>query len=301
MGFYLNKVFKSGFKMNLYESYKAVKESWYHRVVSSILKAGPLPEHVGFIMDGNRRYARSRSLKTIDGHSQGFEKLGEVLRWCHGLGINQVSVFAFSLENFKRSQMEIVDLMELAREKFSGILKEKQKIDEYGVRIRFVGNIKRLPNDLQEIVKKLERETSANSRCFLNVCVAYTSRYEMTEGIKYLVDGIKQKKLVESDVNEDLFNQVLKVPRVDLLLRTSGEIRLSDFLLWQSSFSLLSFVRSYWPELTIWQFYLAVLEYQYAFKAKQEICQKISQESQKEAESYCLKKSIDANELKDQR
>lgn len=232
-----------------------------------MLKIGPIPEHVGFIMDGNRRFAREKSMKTIEGHSQGFNKLAEVLQWCQDLSVKQVTVYAFSLENFKRSEQEVKDLMELAREKFTQILKEKHRLNKHGVCIRFVGDIKRLPQDLQNIVEELQKQTEKNYKCHLNVCVAYTARHEMVEGINCLVKGVKDNKILASDINEHLFEQVLKVPKVDLLIRTSGEIRLSDFLLWQSSFSLLSFVGSLWPDLSVWQFYVAILDYQKAFKS----------------------------------
>jgi len=261
------------------------KDSWLHQFVSYILKAGPIPKHVAFIMDGNRRFARTNSLKTIDGHSQGFQKLAEVLKWCNSLNIKQVTVYAFSLENFKRSDQEVNDLMDLASNKLNNVLKEKQRLMDQGVCIRFIGDKKRLPQDLQQTVQELESATKDNKICFLNVCIAYTSRYEMVEGIKCLINGVENEQIFIEDIDEMLFEKVLQVPKVDLLIRTSGEIRLSDFLLWQCSSSVLSFIKSYWPDFSVWQFYLIILEYQRAVKNKENI-KKIDQYNVKEIDDF---------------
>ena len=251
--------------------------SWLHRLCSSVLKCGPVPEHVAFIMDGNRRFALKANLKRIDGHSEGFSKLGQVLKWCQDLNVKHVTVYAFSLENFKRSDEEVAELMELARDKFTLILEQKNKLDEHGVRVRFIGDVQRLPTDLQEVVEKLERGTETNSTCFLNVCVAYTARYEMVESVRRMVKDLSCSGAGgdcargNADNLLQMFEDGLQVPKVDLLIRTSGEVRLSDFLLWQSSFSLLSFFDSLWPELSVWQFYLSVLDYQRAYASKRNV------------------------------
>ena len=254
--------------MALIASEDEIQEGWYHKYIRSILKSGPIPEHVAFIMDGNRRYAKSKNLKTLQGHTEGFDKIGYVLKWCQELGVKQVSCFAFSLENFKRKKQEVDDLMNLARDKFKVILDKKDKLDKYGVCIRFVGDLKRLPDDLQQVINQLHSQTKSNSKCYLNICVAYTSRFEMMEGIKLLAEGVQNNQILSSDIDEYLFSKSLKISKVDLLVRTSGEIRLSDFLMWQNSFSLFSFVKNNWPDLTTWNFYLAILFYQQAYKSK---------------------------------
>ena len=240
--------------------------SWYHQFVASVLKVGAIPKHVAFIMDGNRRYAKKNLIDRIDGHSHGFDKLGEVLHWCQAVGVSQVTVYAFSAENFKRSKEEVNDLMELAREKFTKILEQKEKLHEYGVRICFVGELHRLPKDLQEVVYDLNKCTANNNKCRLNVCVAYTSRIEMRNAVTSIYQSVHEGTIQVDDIDEELFDQALDVPRVDLLIRTSGEIRLSDFLLWQSSFSTLSFVKGLWPEFSIWSFFWSILEYQWSYQ-----------------------------------
>ncbi|KAG8588715.1 hypothetical protein GDO81_006070 [Engystomops pustulosus] len=173
--------------------------SLIERLCANVLKAGPMPKHVAFIMDGNRRYAKKCHVERQEGHSQGFEKLAETLRWCLNLGICEVTVYAFSIENFKRSKEEVDGLMELARQKFTRLLEEK---------------------------------------CFLNVCFAYTSRHEVTNAVCEVARGVQEGLIEPRDVTENLLDQCLYTshsPDPDLLIRTSGEVRLSDFLLWQTS------------------------------------------------------------------
>lgn len=242
-----------------------LKLPWHQQLFASVLRVGAIPDHVAFIMDGNRRFAKKSAIEKIDGHSMGFDKLGEVLQWCQVLGVSQVTVYAFSAENFKRSEQEVNDLMELARRKFSKILEQKDKLQEHGVRICFVGELHRLPKDLQDIVYDLNTTTAGNTKCRLNVCVAYTSRIEMKNAVKSIYKGVQEGSIQPSEIDEQLFEQTLDIPKVDLLVRTSGEVRLSDFLLWQSSYSCLSFVKCLWPEFSIWSFFWSILEYQWSY------------------------------------
>uniref|UniRef100_A0A3Q3X7R0 ditrans,polycis-polyprenyl diphosphate synthase [(2E,6E)-farnesyldiphosphate specific] n=1 Tax=Mola mola TaxID=94237 RepID=A0A3Q3X7R0_MOLML len=200
---------------------------------ANILKAGPMPKHVAFIMDGNRRFARKKNMECLKGHMQGFNKLAETLRWCKHLNIPEVTVYAFSIENFKRTKDEVDGLMELARQKFLKLLEE---------------------------------------RCFLNVCFAYTSRYEITNAVREMAWGVEQGLIKASDVSESLLSECLysnNSPNPDLLIRTSGEIRLSDFLLWQTSHSCIVFQSVLWPEYTFWNLCEAILQYQFNYKSIQ--------------------------------
>lgn len=241
------------------------RRTWSQKFFANIIKSGPLPKHIAIIMDGNRRYARMNNLKKIQGHVSGFDKLVEALNWCFKMDVKEVTVYAFSIENFKRSQEEIDGIFDLAREKFKRLLEEKDKIDELEVCIRMFGDIKLLPKDLQETIAKIIDISKKHTKLFLNVCIAYTSRDEMTMAVKDICNGIYEKKLEISDINEDLIERCLYTGNsheVDLLVRTSGEVRLSDFLLWQSNFSVLSFVKQMWPEFSIWNFYMGILNFQ---------------------------------------
>uniref|UniRef100_A0A7N4PQ87 ditrans,polycis-polyprenyl diphosphate synthase [(2E,6E)-farnesyldiphosphate specific] n=1 Tax=Sarcophilus harrisii TaxID=9305 RepID=A0A7N4PQ87_SARHA len=200
--------------------------SLLERFCANIIKAGPMPKHIAFIMDGNRRYAQKCQVERQEGHTQGFNKLAETLRWCLNLGIREVTVYAFSIENFKRSKNEVDGLMELARQKFSRLMEEQ---------------------------------------CFLNVCFAYTSRHEISNAVKEMAWGVEQGLLDPSDLSESLLDKCLYTnnsPNPDILIRTSGEVRLSDFLLWQTSHSCLVFQPILWPEYSFWNLCEAILQFQ---------------------------------------
>eukprot|EP00118_Oscarella_pearsei_P008626 m.45499 g.45499 ORF g.45499 m.45499 type:complete len:353 (+) comp33611_c0_seq2:242-1300(+) len=236
------------------------------RFCSGVLKEGPVPKHVAFIMDGNRRYARKMKMsQAADGHALGFEKLAETLEWCLDLGINEVTVYAFSIENFKRSKDEVEGLMELAKKSFARLLEEEELIRKHEICIRVLGDVELLPSDVQKAVAKAVVLSRNNKRGFLNICFAYTSRHEITQAAKQLAWGVEEGHLYPTDISEELMEKCFytaESPDPDLLIRTSGEVRLSDFLLWQSSYSSLSFLNVLWPEFSIWHLFAAVLQYQ---------------------------------------
>ncbi|XP_025918251.1 dehydrodolichyl diphosphate synthase complex subunit DHDDS isoform X3 [Apteryx mantelli] len=208
------------------------------RFCGNIIKAGPMPKHVAFIMDGNRRYAQKCHVERQQGHSQGFDKLAQTLRWCLNLGIREVTVYAFSIENFKRSKEEVDGLMDLARQKFSRLLEEQENLKKHGVCIRVLGDLPLLPLDIQELIAQAVLATRNYNKCFLNVCFAYTSRHEISNAVREMAWGVEQGLLEPSDVSESLLDKCLYTsnsPDPDLLIRTSGEVRLSDFLLWQKA------------------------------------------------------------------
>ncbi|XP_031567033.1 dehydrodolichyl diphosphate synthase complex subunit DHDDS-like [Actinia tenebrosa] len=237
---------------------------------SSVLKTGEIPKHVAIIMDGNRRFAKKVNCERSKGHEKGFEKLTEVLEWCFELGIPEVTVYAFSIENFKRSKEEVDGLMCLAKQKFERLLEEREMMDKHGVRVRVVGDLTMLPQDLQKSIAKAVSFSQHNTKATLNVCLAYTSRHEIAEAVKQLAEGVQQGLLKPSDVSESLLEKCLYThgsPHPDMLIRTSGEVRLSDFLLWQCSYSCLSFKKVLWPEFSVWNFYSSILSYQWNYQS----------------------------------
>ncbi|XP_048881873.1 dehydrodolichyl diphosphate synthase complex subunit DHDDS isoform X1 [Brienomyrus brachyistius] len=239
--------------------------SFIEKLTANILKAGPMPKHVAFIMDGNRRYARKCHVERQEGHTQGFDKLAETLRWCLNLDIREVTVYAFSIENFKRSKEEVDGLMELARQKFQKLLEEQGNLEKHGVCIRVLGDLTLLPVDLQRLIAQAVVATRTHDKCFLNVCFAYTSRHEITNAVKEMAWGVEQGLIKSSDVSESLLSKCLYSsgsPDPDLLIRTSGEVRLSDFLLWQTAYSCLVFQSVLWPEYSFWNLCEAILQYQ---------------------------------------
>ncbi|KAH8265077.1 hypothetical protein KR038_011254 [Drosophila bunnanda] len=243
---------------------------------------GQIPHHVAFVMDGNRRFARSQHIDKIEGHSRGFEKLADCLRWCLDVGVREVTTFAFSIENFKRSSEEVDGLFNLAREKFARLLQETARLEEHGIRIRVIGNIELLPPDLQKLVATAMLSTERNAKLFLNVAFAYTSRDEITQAVDTVLRH-GNEDIEAADISERLLEECLYTrhsPPPDLVFRTSGETRLSDFMMWQVSAapikisssigfilfqlstSVLYFSNVLWPQITFWHFLASILAYQ---------------------------------------
>lgn len=211
--------------------------SWLQRFTIRLMHCGPIPKHIAFIMDGNRRYAQKNNLKTkTDGHMKGFDKLVQILQWCIDIGIKEVTAYAFSIENFKRSKEEVDTLMQLAKEKFEKLIDDKAKLNERGICVRIVGNLSLLPIDLQKVIAEVMYTTKSNTRVVWNIAFAYTSRDEMTESIRTIINGVERSELDVDDINEDLFKRCMYLnhsPDPDLIVRTSGETRLSDFMMYQ--------------------------------------------------------------------
>lgn len=244
------------------------QRSWLQRICEGILKTGPVPKHVAFIMDGNRRFAMKQNIDRAEGHLKGFDKLAETLDWCLDMGICEVTVYAFSIENFKRSKEEVDCLMELARQKFTKLMQEKEMIQKQGVCVRVIGNIALLPLDIQQIIAEAVNFSKSNNRAILNVCFAYTAQDDISNAMQEMALGVKGGEILESDISETLLERCLYTSRsrpVDLLIRTSGEVRLSDFLLWESGYCCFSFVKVLWPEFSIWHLYASILHYQRNF------------------------------------
>eukprot|EP00128_Syssomonas_multiformis_P000897 Colp12_sorted_trinity150504_noHs@36201 len=243
------------------------RQKLFRSLCVNILKQGPIPEHVGFIMDGNRRFAKKMHVDRAIGHVKGFEKLEETLEWCHDFGVKVVTVYAFSIENFKRSRDEVDGLMELAKEKLLKLVQKDEIIQNKGICVRILGDVSLLRPDVREAMSKAVELSKNNRNGILNVCFPYTSRHELAGVMKELAVGVASGKIQSSDIDEELVTRCLYTQECtppDLLVRTSGEVRLSDFLLWQSSDAVLSFLNVLWPEFSLWDLVLSVLHYQHA-------------------------------------
>ncbi|MHA1238945.1 MAG: polyprenyl diphosphate synthase [Candidatus Odinarchaeia archaeon] len=228
------------------------------------IKSGEMPNHVGVILDGNRRYAREKGLHVWMGHKMGAEKLKEFLKWCWEAGIKIVTVYAFSMENFKRNEKEVLEIMNLAKEKFKEVLTNKD-IRKYEVKIKAIGRIGILPPDLQEIIREAENATKDFNNHVLNIAIGYSGRAELVDAFKKIARKVLEGKVNPEDIDEELISSHLYtagLPDPDLIIRTSGEERLSGFLLWQSAYSELYFCDVYWPELRKIDFWRALRIYQ---------------------------------------
>ncbi|KAF8863928.1 Undecaprenyl diphosphate synthase [Acephala macrosclerotiorum] len=299
------------------------------------LRQGPIPQHVAFVMDGNRRFARSHKIETVEGHNLGFEALARILEVCYKSGVKVVTVYAFSIENFKRSKYEVDALMEMAKIKLFQLSQHGELLDRYGASVRILGNRDLVKPDVVEAIDKAVELTKNNGeRCILNVCFPYTSRDEITTAIKTTVEDyskplpaharpFSQTRITQkirsrnlstsplrasspspdnaSDVDESVSSSTTLHPEtppadsresnvypdpetitsqtigdrmftagdppLDLLVRTSGVKRLSDFMLWQCHEDTeLVFLDCLWPEFDLWQFLPVLMEWQWRQK-----------------------------------
>ncbi|KAL5745117.1 hypothetical protein ACOSP7_026263 [Xanthoceras sorbifolium] len=325
--------------------------SFMRRCLYRFLSVGPIPNHIAFIMDGNRRYNKKKNLEEGAGHKNGFSSLISILNYCYELGVKYVTIYAFSIENFKRQPSEVQYLMDLLLEKINGLLKEQSIVNQYGLRVYFIGNLKLLSEPVRVAAEKVMTVTANNTKAVLLVCVAYTSGDEIVhaiqhsckhkldeiqavnadkssnglinrvekiekinglimpdvgesckdrldgsgspkankgsngviEGIKGYCDdkdeaqaskaciigngcfeGIGQREKIPImnlvDIRKHMYMAV--APDPDVLIRSSGETRLSNFLLWQTNNCLLYSPAALWPEIGLWHLVWAVLNFQ---------------------------------------
>ncbi|KAI0701314.1 Decaprenyl diphosphate synthase-like protein [Cytidiella melzeri] len=233
----------------------------------TVLSAGPIPEHVAFIMDGNRRYARLHQKQVAQGHTDGFQALHRMLEICMKLGVRCVSAYAFAIENFKRPPEEVDALMKLAEEKLVEMAQHGELLEQHGIRLNVVGRKDLLPPAVQEAVKKAEDLTRNNDKAILNLCMSYASRDDITLAVEAsvresLLDG-QEKTLTENDLDAHIMTSVVDSPPIDILIRTSGVKRLSDFLTWQvCENTQIQFSDTYWPDFGFWDFVPILLDYQ---------------------------------------
>lgn len=207
-----------------------------------------IPEHIAIILDGNRRWAKQRGLPTLQGHTEGANNLERIASYCNKIGVKYLTVYAFSTENWKRSEEEVGYLMKLF-EKYLADFETKFK--DSTARIRLAGGIERLPEKLQEGVRRIEEKTKNNTGITLNLCINYGGRDEIVNATKILAEQVKNGELAVEDITEELFSKHLRTkdaPDPDLMIRAGGEHRLSGFLLWQTSYSELYFAEPMWPD-----------------------------------------------------
>lgn len=200
--------------------------------------------HLGIIMDGNRRWAKARGLPPFEGHRAGYKKIEDVLRWCKEAGIEILTLFAFSTENWQRAKKEVDFLMKLFHHALS---KDIKKLHENNVRVKVIGRREGLPKKLQEAIEKAEKLTENNSGGILNLAINYGGRPELVDAFKKMIAN-PPKEITEEIISQNLYTAGLPDP--DLIIRTSGEQRLSGFLTWQSTYSELLFINHHWPEFS---------------------------------------------------
>ncbi len=220
-----------------------------------------LPQHVAIIMDGNGRWAKQRHLPRIEGHRAGAESARIVIRTAGELGIKYLTLYAFSAENWNRPKDEVDALMKYL---VHYLKSETPELNKNNVRLEVIGQIYRLPENVQEHLRKSIATLSKNNGLTLVMALSYGSRIEIVEAVRNIAEKAKQGKLDPADINEQVISQHLwtrNVPDPDVLIRTSGEMRISNFLLWQISYTELVVTQTLWPDFRKPQFYEALEEY----------------------------------------
>lgn len=221
-----------------------------------------VPVHVAVIMDGNGRWAAARGLPRTEGHRRGAESVRSVIKAASQCGVKYLTLFGFSSENWKRPSGEVMDLMGLLR---LYLRKELAELHKQGVRFRVIGDRTRLADDIQELIANAEDRTKANTGLNLVLALSYGGRAEIVQAAQSLAAQVKAGELEPSDIDETLFNRHLEtadIPEPDLLIRTSGEQRISNFLLWQMAYTEFVFVDTYWPDFRGEAFEAALADYQ---------------------------------------
>ena len=219
------------------------------------------PRHVAIIMDGNGRWATQRGRPRLFGHHAGAKRVREIVEACPEFGVKYLTIFAFSTENWKRTQVEVAGLMSLFRRY---ITKEAQALNLEGVRVRFIGDRVRLDRKLTALMDELEALTMANTRVNLTIAINYGGRDEVARATKRLAEDVAQGRLSPSDVDEETLPKYLDthvLPDPDLVIRTSGEARISNFLLWQSAYAEYEFIDTLWPDFSAAEFGRLVARY----------------------------------------
>jgi len=242
----------------------------YERHLESEIIKYPLPNHIAIILDGNRRWAKTNLTRESTGHFAGADKAEELLNWIHELKIRITTLYVLSTENLDRDENEVDNIYRLLQTKLERLY-EDSRIHRLQMRIKAIGNLAILPNGLQEILCKLEDVTAGYKSMFLNIAIAYGGQKEIVEAIKKIALMAKCEKLDIEKIDEKLIESFLYTshlpqPEPDLILRTSGEKRLSGFLIWQSAYSELVFMDVFWPEFRKIDLMRAIRTYQHRIR-----------------------------------
>ncbi len=249
------------FLMRLAKPLMGIAYKLYEESLKEQIARGPIPTHVAIIPDGNRRWASMMGLPKYVGHESGYKKMKEVLNWLYDLGVRIVTVYAMSYENcIKRSEDEKKYLYSLIERGLRELVEEAQK---RGARIKVTGRLDLVPQSLRSIAREAETATRDNGERLVNIALCYGGRQEIIDAIRRIARDAKQGYIDPEEITEDLLVKYLEVDHEpDLVIRTSGEMRISNFLLWQSAYSELYFCEAYWPELRKIDLLRAIRSYQ---------------------------------------
>lgn len=221
-----------------------------------------LPEHLAIIMDGNGRWAKQKGLLRTLGHESGTKSVKKTVESCAKLGIKNLTLYAFSTENWNRPKLEVDTLMKLL---ISSLKKEMKTLIENNIRLNAIGNLTNLPVKVQKELNEVIQKTSENTRMTLTLALSYGAREELIQAVKKISDKVKNNIISTDTIDESIINKHLythNLPDVDLVIRTSGEHRISNFLLWQIAYAEFYFINVLWPDFSEEDLYTAIISYQ---------------------------------------
>lgn len=221
-----------------------------------------VPNHVAIIMDGNGRWAKQRGLDRKEGHKKGVDSVRQVVEAAAQAGVKWLTIYAFSTENWLRPSDEVDALMELM---VFAIANETSQLIKNGVSLRFIGDVDRLPKNTKDSIARSTEATKDGQNLNLVVAISYSSRWELSEITKSMCKDVKNGLLAVDDISDETIDEYISkmsVPNVDLLIRTGGDLRISNFLLWQAAYAELYFTDCYWPDFGDQQFYESIIDFQ---------------------------------------
>jgi len=223
----------------------------YESRLKSQIERGQVPGHVGIILDGNRRWAATQGMVVGLGHEEGANRAEELLDWCHELEIRTVTLYVLSTENLGRSPKEVAELLALIEERLTKLLRD-ERIYRYRVKVKAIGHLDLLPESVKNLLAEIEKSTAGFGDHYLNIAIAYGGRAEITDMVKAVAQEVRNGKLSPEQISEEtierrLYTSYLPNQEPDLIIRTSGEERMSGFMLWQGAYSELVFMDVFWP------------------------------------------------------
>lgn len=232
------------------------------KIQNELKLSGEIPNHIAVIMDGNGRWARKRGLPRVAGHKQGVDSVRDTVETCAQLGVNFLTLYTFSTENWKRPKDEVSTLMRLL---VRSLRNETNELNDNGIRLTTIGDINSLPNEVQLEIEDAKEKTGKNTKMVLNLALSYSGRWELIQAVKKIADDAKNGIISSEEINENLISNYLttcNIPDPDLLIRTSGEFRVSNFLLWQIAYTEFYIADVFWPDFRRNHIYDAIRSFQ---------------------------------------
>lgn len=258
----MQSTLQSDKRLNVINLDKLAKKGTPQRELLSQIDFSQLPTHVAVIMDGNGRWAKLRNLPRVEGHRAGIASVAEIVETCARLGIKILTLYAFSVENWKRPTSEINTLMHLLKQY---LRKELSTLQRHNIRLQTIGRINEMAKSVQQELERAMHKTCHNTGTILNIALNYGGRSEILDAVKSIVNKFRENGHETESINEDTIRQYLytaDLPDPDLLIRTSGEMRISNFLLWQIAYSEIWITPTFWPDFRRGELFRAILDFQ---------------------------------------